>query len=105
MKGLGAERLSEPSDRHRKSLSNETTFQSTGNISELTEICSQLCRELADSLQGEQLKGRCLTLKTKTVMFQTKVPLINKVRKNPEFLTPSPLLFSCGSHRPNPPPK
>ena len=72
VKGLGAERLSEPSDRHRKSLSNETTFQSTGNINELTEICSQLCRELADSLQGEQLKGRCLTLKTKTVMFQTK---------------------------------
>ena len=35
----------------------------------------------------------------------TKGPFINGVRKNFGFLTPSPLLFSSGSHRPNLPQK
>ena len=35
----------------------------------------------------------------------SKGPFINNVRKNLGFFTPSPLVFSSGSHRHNPPPK
>ena len=73
---MGSERLSEPTDRLRKSLSTETTFTATGNEAELLEICNDLCRDLGESLREESLKGRLLTLKTKTDQFEVKTKAV-----------------------------
>ena len=71
--GLGSDRLSDSSDRQRKSMSNETTFQATNDITKLEEICRELCNELAENLQRESnLKGKSLTLKIKTENFEVK---------------------------------
>ena len=68
--------MSEPTDRQRKSLSNETTFAATDNEAELLEICKDLCRDLAESMREENLKGRLLTLKTKTHLFEVKTKAV-----------------------------
>ncbi|XP_059095948.1 DNA polymerase kappa-like isoform X3 [Tigriopus californicus] len=70
--GIGSTRLSDWNERERKSLSTETTFRDTSDVSELQEICTSLCQDLAQELTQHGLQGRSVTLKVKTHDFQVR---------------------------------
>uniref|UniRef100_A0A8D0HIY9 DNA polymerase kappa n=1 Tax=Sphenodon punctatus TaxID=8508 RepID=A0A8D0HIY9_SPHPU len=68
--GLGSTHLER--DGERKSMSTERTFYEISAEEEQYTLCQELCRDLAQDLQKEGLKGRTVTLKLKNVRFEVK---------------------------------
>ena len=75
--GLGSTKISEMSNRERKSISNERTFRDTSDVQKLREICDNLSNELACDLQASALLGRQVTVKIKTDTFAIKTRVAN----------------------------
>ncbi|XP_062617098.1 DNA polymerase kappa-like [Saccostrea cucullata] len=59
-------------DGERKSMSTERTFSEMSAPSELYSKCLELSQSLAEDLQSEELKGRTVSIKIKTVKFDVK---------------------------------
>uniref|UniRef100_A0A0E0KGB1 DNA polymerase kappa n=1 Tax=Oryza punctata TaxID=4537 RepID=A0A0E0KGB1_ORYPU len=70
--GLGLGGTETPEQRLRKSISCERTFRATDDCSMLFEKLDSLAENLADDMQKECLKGRTLTLKLKTAVFEVR---------------------------------
>ncbi|KAM8793104.1 DNA polymerase kappa [Eudromia elegans] len=68
--GLGSTHLEK--DGERKSMSTERTFSEINTAEEQYSVCRELCRDLAQELQKEGLKGKTVTLKLKNVNFEVK---------------------------------
>uniref|UniRef100_A0A8V0Y933 DNA polymerase kappa n=1 Tax=Gallus gallus TaxID=9031 RepID=A0A8V0Y933_CHICK len=68
--GLGSTHLEK--DGERKSMSTERTFSEISKAEDQYSLCQELCRELAQDLQKEGLKGKTVTLKLKNVNFEVK---------------------------------
>ncbi|XP_073440202.1 DNA polymerase kappa isoform X2 [Dendrobates tinctorius] len=68
--GLGSTRLER--DGERKSMSTERTFSEMSSADDQYEQCRELCKDLAEDLNKEGLKGRTVTLKLKNVKFEVK---------------------------------
>ena len=68
--GLGATRLE--NDRERQSMSTETTFSEINQPLQLYSKCRELCHSLAEDLQEASLASKTVTIKLKTVNFETK---------------------------------
>ncbi|XP_075266967.1 DNA polymerase kappa isoform X1 [Opisthocomus hoazin] len=68
--GLGSTRLDK--DGERKSMSTERTFSEINTAEDQYSLCQELCRDLAQQLQKEGLKGKTVTLKLKNVNFEVK---------------------------------
>ncbi|NWU89163.1 POLK polymerase, partial [Upupa epops] len=68
--GLGSTHLEK--DGERKSMSTERTFSEINKAEEQYSLCQELCRDLAQELQKEGLKGKTVTLKLKYVNFEVK---------------------------------
>ncbi|XP_058512358.1 DNA polymerase kappa isoform X1 [Ochotona princeps] len=68
--GLGSTHLAR--DGERKSMSVERTFSEISQAEEQYSLCQELCRDLAQDLQKEGLKGRTITIKLKNVDFEVK---------------------------------
>ncbi|XP_013383132.1 DNA polymerase kappa [Lingula anatina] len=68
--GIGSTRIGR--DSERKSMSVERTFQEMSKTTDLYQKCSELCEELASDLMQENLSGKTVTLKLKTVKFEVK---------------------------------
>ena len=75
--GLGSTKISEMSNRERKSMSTETTFRDTSDVQKLREICDNLSNELAYDLQASATIGRQITVKIKTDTFAIKTRVAN----------------------------
>lgn len=75
--GIGATRLSDWTDRERKSISNERTFRDTSDPGELFEFLKHLSHELAADLEKESREGRAVTVKIKTHNFKIKTKVLN----------------------------
>ncbi|XP_052792226.1 DNA polymerase kappa-like [Mya arenaria] len=59
-------------DGERKSISTERTFSELSRPEDLYLKCEELCCCLADDLKEEQLKGKTVSIKIKTVKFEVK---------------------------------
>ncbi|NXP56760.1 POLK polymerase, partial [Heliornis fulica] len=59
-------------DGERKSMSTERTFSEISSAEDQYNLCQELCRDLAQELQKEGLKGKTITLKLKNVNFEVK---------------------------------
>ncbi|NWV31177.1 POLK polymerase, partial [Grantiella picta] len=68
--GLGSTHLGK--DGERKSMSTERTFSEINTAEDQYSLCQELCRDLAQDLQKEGLKGKTVTLKLKNVNFEVK---------------------------------
>ncbi|KAM6230407.1 DNA polymerase kappa isoform 1-T4 [Porphyrio hochstetteri] len=68
--GLGSTHLEK--DGERKSMSTERTFSEISTAEDQYILCRELCRDLAQELQREGLKGKTVTLKLKNVNFEVK---------------------------------
>ncbi|XP_032864999.2 DNA polymerase kappa isoform X1 [Tyto alba] len=68
--GLGPTHLEK--DGERKSMSTERTFSEINTAEDQYILCRELCRDLAQELQKEGLKGKTVTLKLKNVNFEVK---------------------------------
>ncbi|NXP10296.1 POLK polymerase, partial [Thinocorus orbignyianus] len=68
--GLGSTHLEK--DGERKSMSTERTFSEINSAEDQYSLCQELCRDLAQDLQKEGLKGKTVTLKLKNVNFEVK---------------------------------
>uniref|UniRef100_S4RXM2 DNA polymerase kappa n=1 Tax=Petromyzon marinus TaxID=7757 RepID=S4RXM2_PETMA len=68
--GLGSTHVDR--DGERKSMSTERTFSEINKQEELYNLCWELCGDLANDLSKEGLKGRTVTVKTKSVSFEVK---------------------------------
>ncbi|XP_026722338.1 DNA polymerase kappa isoform X2 [Athene cunicularia] len=68
--GLGSTHLEK--DGERKSMSIERTFSEINTAEDQYSLCRELCRDLAQVLQKEGLKGKTVTLKLKNVNFEVK---------------------------------
>ncbi|XP_032532852.1 DNA polymerase kappa isoform X3 [Chiroxiphia lanceolata] len=68
--GLGSTHLEK--DGERKSMSTERTFSEINRAEDQYSLCQELCRDLAQELQKEGLKGKTVTLKLKNVNFEVK---------------------------------
>ncbi|NXU17831.1 POLK polymerase, partial [Pardalotus punctatus] len=68
--GLGSTHLEK--DGERKSMSTERTFSEINTAEDQYSLCQELCRDLAQDLQKEGLKGKTVTLKLKNVNFEVK---------------------------------
>ncbi|XP_035165466.1 DNA polymerase kappa isoform X1 [Oxyura jamaicensis] len=68
--GLGSTHLEK--DGERKSRSTERTFSEINTAEDQYSLCQELCRDLAQELQKEGLKGKTVTLKLKNVNFEVK---------------------------------
>ncbi|XP_009898171.2 DNA polymerase kappa [Dryobates pubescens] len=68
--GLGSTHLEK--DGERKSMSTERTFSEINTAEDQYRLCQELCRDLAEELQKEGLKGKTVTLKLKNVNFEVK---------------------------------
>ncbi|XP_066458977.1 DNA polymerase kappa [Eleutherodactylus coqui] len=68
--GLGSTHIER--DGERKSMSTERTFSEISSAEEQYEMCRQLCKDLAEDINKEGLKGRTVTLKLKNVKFEVK---------------------------------
>ena len=73
--GLGATHLE--NDRERKSISTETTFSEINQPWELYNKCMELSHMLAEDVQKENLAGKTVTIKLKTVNFETKTRAVS----------------------------
>ncbi|NXI49958.1 POLK polymerase, partial [Chloroceryle aenea] len=68
--GLGSTHLEK--DGERKSMSTERTFSEMNTAEDQYSLCRELCKDLAQELQKEGLKGKTVTLKLKNVNFEVK---------------------------------
>ncbi|NWQ97323.1 POLK polymerase, partial [Burhinus bistriatus] len=68
--GLGSTHLEK--DGERKSMSTERTFSEINTAEDQYSLCRELCKDLAQELQKEGLKGKTVTLKLKNVNFEVK---------------------------------
>ncbi|KAM6391391.1 DNA polymerase kappa [Rhynochetos jubatus] len=68
--GLGSTHLEK--DGERKSMSTERTFNEINTAEDQYSLCRELCKDLAQELQREGLKGKTVTLKLKNVNFEVK---------------------------------
>ncbi|XP_067425191.1 DNA polymerase kappa isoform X1 [Emydura macquarii macquarii] len=68
--GLGSTDLEKYGEK--KSMSTERTFSEINTAEEQYSLCQELCRDLAQDLQKEGLKGKTVTLKLKNVNFEVK---------------------------------
>ncbi|NXV73816.1 POLK polymerase, partial [Atlantisia rogersi] len=68
--GLGSTHLEK--DAERKSMSTERTFSEISTAEDQYNLCRELCKDLAQELQREGLKGKTVTLKLKNVNFEVK---------------------------------
>ncbi|XP_063309695.1 DNA polymerase kappa isoform X1 [Pelobates fuscus] len=68
--GLGSTHVEK--DGERKSMSTERTFSEIHVAEEQFDLCQQLCKDLAQDLGKERLKGKTVTLKLKNVNFEVK---------------------------------
>eukprot|EP00057_Strongylocentrotus_purpuratus_P005362 XP_003730788.1 PREDICTED: DNA polymerase kappa [Strongylocentrotus purpuratus] len=68
--GLGSTHVER--DGERKSMSTERTFKEISIPSELYSKCMELCEALAEDLKKEQIQGKTVTVKLKTVNFEVK---------------------------------
>ncbi|KAM4708222.1 DNA polymerase kappa [Discoglossus pictus] len=59
-------------DGERKSISTERTFSEISSAEELYGVCLELCKDLAQDIKKEGLKGKTVTLKLKNVQFEVK---------------------------------
>ena len=69
---LGLGNTSIATDSKRKSIGTETTFSEINKPDELLEMCDKLCQSLAEDMKGQELKGKTVTIKLKTVKFEVK---------------------------------
>uniref|UniRef100_A0A6I8SDH9 DNA polymerase kappa n=1 Tax=Xenopus tropicalis TaxID=8364 RepID=A0A6I8SDH9_XENTR len=68
--GLGSTHVER--DGERKSMSTERTFSEISSSEEQYGLCQELCRDLAQDLQKEGLKGKTVTIKLKNVKFEVR---------------------------------
>ncbi|XP_033634721.1 DNA polymerase kappa-like isoform X2 [Asterias rubens] len=68
--GLGSTRVER--DGERKSMSTERTFRELHQPADLYNKCNELCQALAEDLLKEELMGKTVTIKLKTVKFEVK---------------------------------
>ncbi|KAM4616048.1 DNA polymerase kappa [Polymixia lowei] len=68
--GLGSTHIE--SDGERKSMSTERTFREMNTAEEQLSLCRELCKDLAEDMKKEGLKGKTVTLKLKNVKFEVK---------------------------------
>nr|XP_054756288.1 DNA polymerase kappa-like [Lytechinus pictus] len=59
-------------DGERKSMSTERTFKEMSVPTELYSKCMELCESLAEDVKKEQIQGKTVTVKLKTVEFKVK---------------------------------
>lgn len=59
-------------DSKRKSIGTETTFPEISKPDEVLDTCDKLCQSLAEDVKKENLKGKTVTIKLKTVNFEVK---------------------------------
>ncbi|XP_041464447.1 DNA polymerase kappa-like [Lytechinus variegatus] len=59
-------------DGERKSMSTERTFKEMSVPTELYSKCMELCESLAEDVKKEQIQGKTVTVKLKTVDFKVK---------------------------------
>ena len=70
--GIGCTDVSDGSERERKSVSCETTFKASNDRDELCDIVRRLSADLAEDLKRHAVTGRAVTLKYKTVNFDSR---------------------------------
>ncbi|XP_053557369.1 DNA polymerase kappa isoform X2 [Bombina bombina] len=68
--GIGSTHIEK--DGERKSISTERTFSEISAADEQYSLCQELCRDLAQDIKREGLKGKTVTLKLKNVHFEVK---------------------------------
>ncbi|XP_068167823.1 DNA polymerase kappa [Antennarius striatus] len=68
--GLGSTYI--PRHEERKSMSTERTFKELSKAEEQLSVCRELCEDLAECMEKEELKGKTVTLKLKNVNFEVK---------------------------------
>ncbi|KAM7416453.1 hypothetical protein PAMA_018487 [Pampus argenteus] len=68
--GLGSTYI--PRHEERKSMSTERTFKELNKAEEQLSLCRELCKDLAEDMKKEDLKGKTVTLKLKNVNFEVK---------------------------------
>ncbi|XP_072038734.1 DNA polymerase kappa-like [Amphiura filiformis] len=68
--GIGSTQVER--DSERKSMSTERTFHEINKPDELFSKCRELCEALAEDLAQEELKGKTVGIKIKTVKFDVK---------------------------------
>ncbi|XP_022800459.1 DNA polymerase kappa-like [Stylophora pistillata] len=68
--GLGPTSLT--TESKRKSIGTEETFSEISKPTELLDMCGKLCQSLAQDIKGQELKGKTVTIKLKTVNFEIK---------------------------------
>ncbi|XP_064599384.1 DNA polymerase kappa-like [Liolophura sinensis] len=68
--GIGSTRIER--DGERKSLSTERSFSEINKPADLFRKCEELCTALWEDIQQEQLMGKTVTLKLKTVGFEVR---------------------------------
>uniref|UniRef100_A0A8C8A1S7 DNA polymerase kappa n=1 Tax=Oryzias sinensis TaxID=183150 RepID=A0A8C8A1S7_9TELE len=68
--GLGSTRISRHEER--KSMSIERTFKELSDAEEQFSLCRELCKDLAEDMKKEGLKGKTVSLKLKNVNFEVK---------------------------------
>ncbi|RVE68200.1 hypothetical protein OJAV_G00090420 [Oryzias javanicus] len=68
--GLGSTRISRHEER--KSMSIERTFKELSDAAEQFALCRELCKDLAEDMKKEGLKGKTVSLKLKNVNFEVK---------------------------------
>ncbi|KAJ8304151.1 hypothetical protein KUTeg_017734 [Tegillarca granosa] len=77
-------------DSERKSISTERTFSEISNPSDLYSKCNELCEALSNDLEEEQLKGKTVTIKLKTVKFEVKT----RAHTLPEYTSDVEVIFA-----------
>ncbi|XP_046546456.1 DNA polymerase kappa-like [Haliotis rubra] len=59
-------------DSERKSISTERTFSELSRPSDLYKKCSELCAALVEDLGQQEVRGKTVSIKIKTVKFEVK---------------------------------
>ncbi|CAG0879653.1 unnamed protein product [Darwinula stevensoni] len=75
--GMGSTSLSTWTERERKSISVEQTFQDTSDKATLIQKCRELSEDLSEEMKEKQLVGKAVTLKIKTSGFAVKTKVRN----------------------------
>ncbi|OQV23424.1 DNA polymerase kappa [Hypsibius exemplaris] len=70
--GVGSTVVGGDDDREKKSISNERTFRELSKPADLFKKLEELTEDLAQSMQDEELCGKCVTIKIKLVNFESR---------------------------------
>ena len=87
--GLGSTQVS--SDRQRKSISVERTFQEISKTADQLQKCEDLCTSLVEDMQDEHVVGKTVTLKLKTSSFE----VLTRAHTLKEFTDQHAKIFSA----------